>query len=143
MTTNTGLRAPLVEKPNQVSKPLRMLGLLLAAYIAGVHVALAEARYLEDTRYVGALFVAGAMGLVIGAAIAAGGRRFGMPVVWAAWVMDLVIVVGMFVGFVLSRTVGLPGYHRHDWPPVQIVALVFEVLYVLVFVLARRERVRS
>lgn len=43
--------------------------------------------------------------------------------------MDLVIVAGMFIGFLLSRTSGLPSYHRHDWPVIQLLALVAEASY--------------
>ena len=121
---------PLLDPPpDAVAKPVRMWALLLAAYLAGVHLALAEERYSKDARYVGALFVIGALGLVVGAALAAGGRRFGIPVVVGSWLMDLVIVAGMFVGFLLSRTTGLPSYHRHDWPVIQVIALVAEVGY--------------
>ena len=48
--------------------------------------------------------------------------------------------------FLLSRTVGLPGYHPHDWPPEQIAALVFEAVYLVAFVIAlgkRRSRPRA
>ena len=121
---------PLLDPPQDpVPKPVRMWALVLAAYIAGVHLGLAEERYNNDARYVGALFVVGALGLAVGAALAAGGQKFGRPVVAAAWLMAIVIVVGMFFGFVLSRTVGLPSYHRHDWPVIQLIALVAEAAY--------------
>jgi hypothetical protein len=122
---------PLLDPPpDPVAKAVRGWALLLAAYVAAVHLALAEDRYKEDAHYVGALFVIGAMGLVIGAAIAAGGRKFGSPVVVGSWLLGVVVAVGMFLGFVLSRTVGLPSYHRHDWPVIQVIALVAEAAYV-------------
>lgn len=75
---------PLLDPPpDAVAKPLRLWGLALAAYIAGVHLGLAEERYSKDAHYVGALFVIGALGLAVGAALAAGGDRFGRPVVVA------------------------------------------------------------
>lgn len=121
---------PLLDPPpDAVAKPLRLWGLALAAYIAGVHLGLAEERYSKDAHYVGALFVIGALGLAVGAALAAGGDRFGRPVVVASWLIDLVIVAGMFIGFLLSRTSGLPSYHRHDWPVIQLLALVAEASY--------------
>lgn len=135
---------PLLDPPpDPVAKPLRMWALLFAAYVAAVHLALAEDRYNEDAHYVGALFVIGAMGLVVGAAIAAGGQRFGAPIVVSAWLMDIVIVVGMFAGFLLSRSVGLPSYHRHDWPVIQVIALFVEAAYVVAAVIALTQRRRS
>jgi len=128
---------PLLDPPpDLVAKPVRMWALVIAAYIGAVHLALAEDRYDKDAHYVGALFIVGAMGLIVGAGLAAGGRRFGLPVVWGAWTMDVIIVVGMFVGFLLSRTVGLPSYHRHDWPVIQIIALAAEAAYVLLAAVA-------
>jgi hypothetical protein len=131
---------PLLDPPPDRVSPLVRIGALLpAAYAAAVHVALAQDRYEQDARYVGALFVAAALGLIVGAAIAAGGDRFGPPVVWAAWVMAAVAAAGMLAGFLLSRTVGLPSYHRTDWPAIQVVALVAEVMYLtLTFVAARQ-----
>lgn len=129
--------------PDAVSKRVRGWALLLASYVAAVHLALAEDRYDKTAHYVGALFVVGAMGLVIGAALAAGGRRFGRPVLWSAWAMNVIIVVGMFVGFLVSRTVGWPDYHRHDWPVIQVIALVAEVAYLVLFVVALGQLRRS
>ena len=134
---------PLIPPPpNPVRKSVRMWALVVAGYLVGVHLALAEDRYNEDARYVGALFVLGALGLAVGAGIAAAGRKFG-SLAWIAWVVDVVIVAGMFVSFVLSRTVGLPGYHRHDWPVIQVIALFAEAAYVALFLVALRQKKAS
>jgi hypothetical protein len=132
---------PLVDPPpDPVSPSVRFTAFVVAAFIAGVHLALAEDRYKEDAHYVGALFVVGALGLVVGAGLAAGGRQFGPPVVLMSWAMNAVIVAGMFVGFLLSRTVGLPSYHRHDWPVIQVLALVAEIGYLALATAAVRQR---
>ena len=131
---------PLIDPPpDPVAKPVRVAALVVAAYVVGVHLGLAEERYSKDARYVGALFVLGALGLAIGAAVASSGRRFG-ALVWPAWVLDVVIVCGMFVSFLLSRTAGLPSYHRHDWPVVQVIALAAEAAYVVLFLVAVRQK---
>ena len=135
---------PLVgPPPDPVSRSVRLTAFVVAAFIAGVHLALAEDRYKEDAHYVGALFVVGALGLVVGAGLAAGGRQFGPPVVWASWAMDCLIVAAMFIGFLLSRTVGLPSYHRHDWPVIQVLALIAEVGYLSLAAVALRQRTWS
>jgi hypothetical protein len=40
------------------------------------------------------------------------------------------------VTFLLSRTVGLPNYHRHDWPVIQLIGLGVELGYLLLFAVA-------
>jgi hypothetical protein len=131
---------PLLDPPpDTVRRSVRVTALVAAFYVAGVHLGLAEQRY-NQAHYVGALFVVGALGLLVGAAIAAGGDSFGRPVVWAAWSLGAIVCVGMFVGFLLSRTVGLPGYHRSDWPPEQVIALALEAVYLVTFGMALRNR---
>jgi hypothetical protein len=120
---------PLIDPPpDPVPQRVRAGALVLASYVAAVHLALAEDRYNHDSRYVGASFVLGALGLMLAASVAAGGRKFrgGAKVAWA---IGLVVAAGMFVSFLLSRTVGLPGYHRHDWPLIQVIALCVEAGY--------------
>lgn len=131
---------PLLDPPpDHVAKSVRVTALIIAGYLAGVHLALAQDRYELDAPWVGTVFVAAALGVIVGAAIAAGGDRFGVPVVWAAWVMAAIAAAGMFAGFLLSRTVGLPGYHRpDDWPVIQVIALVGEVAYLVLFAVAVR-----
>ena len=72
----------------------------------GIHAYLAPS-HLEEKVYVGALFVAADVllagvlfSLVTGLARPAG------------WLLGAGVCAGMFVGFVLSRTIGLPGYHE-------------------------------
>ncbi len=120
---------------------MRWSALLGAAYVSGVHLGLCEDTY-KDAHYLGASFVACALVLVIGASIAAGGRRFGRPAARAAWVIDAILMVAAGLAFVLSRTTGLPSYHHGDWLPVQVVALVAEAAYVLLTVAALRRLAR-
>lgn len=134
---------PLLDPPpDRVSKAVRLGALLPAAYVAAVHLALAQDRYEQDARYVGALFVIAALGLIVCAGVAAGGDKFGSPVVWAAWIVAAIAAAGMFAGFLLSRTVGLPSYHRTDWPVIQVIALVAEVGYLTLTVVALRQLTR-
>jgi len=127
-----GVKPLLEPPPDPVPKPVRMTALVLALYASAVHLALADSRY-KDAAYVGALFVVTAMGLAIGASIAASGRRWGRPMAWAGWCVGVVCAVAMFVGFFLARTVGLPDYHRTDWPVFQLFALGAEAAYVVLF----------
>ena len=52
-----------------------------------------------------------------------------------AWLTGAVVSLGMIVGFVLSRTVGLPdGYYEPGWePPYGALSLIVEGLFVFAF----------
>ena len=113
----------------------RRLGLLCAAYVAGVHLGLCDETY-KEAAYLGASFAAGALVLIIGASIAAAGQRFSSWAPVVAWLVDCVVLIAAFVAFVLSRTAGLPSYHPSDWPVIQLVAMGAEVAYLALTVIA-------
>lgn len=130
---------PLVSPPPAaVPAWVRWTGLLGAGYVAGVHLGLCDATY-KQARYLGAAFVAGALLLIIGGSIAAGGRRFGRRAAGLAWVCDAIVMVAALLAYVLSRTTGLPSYHHSDWPPIQVIALVTEVAYLALTVVAVKQ----
>jgi hypothetical protein len=98
--------------------PQRLAAGLLAA-TGALHLALAP-EYLEEKTYVGALFIVG--GLV---AIATAIR------LWAkgdrlSWALGALTAAGMAAGFVLSRTIGLPGFHESEWELSGLLSLVLE-----------------
>lgn len=139
MAVKEAMTRPVVAPPPEpVPRWLRLTVLLPAAYVAAVHLALAQDRYEKDAHYVGAVFVAAALVLAVAAAVAASGRRWGLPMMWAAWTVAGLTSALLFVGFVLSRTTGLPSYHHHDLPVVQLIALVAECAVVALCVAARR-----
>ena len=81
-----------------------------------------------DATYLGLLFVANGIGSVLAATgIAWGSRRWG-------WGLGLLVAGGALVGYVLSRTVGLPGGLTDDignWlDPLGVVSIVAEALFV-------------
>jgi hypothetical protein len=134
----TGPMQPLVPPPPAaVPGWIRWLGLLCAAYVAGVHLGICEDTYTHAA-YLGASFVAHALVLVIGASIATGGRRFGRRAARLTWICDAVVMAAALVAFVLSRTTGLPSYHPGDWPPIQLIAMAAEVTYLALTVAALR-----
>lgn len=95
---------------------------LAIAGVAAIHFALAD-EYLNDTPYIGLLFIAGA----IASAYVAVRLGFSRDIV--AWSLGGLVAAGMFVGFILSRTVGLPSFHESEWEGSGILALILEAVY--------------
>ncbi|MFB7334347.1 hypothetical protein FNH09_24805 [Streptomyces adustus] len=84
--------------------------------------------HLEEKFYIGVLFAVGsAVMLLVAAALATSKRALG------AWLTGATVSLGMIAGFLLSRTVGLPGgYYEPGWePPYGPLSLMAEGLFVL------------
>ena len=92
----------------QVSRfqAVRWTAITMAAIEIGIHAYLAPS-HLEEMPYVGALFVVADI-LLAGVLISLL-TRLVRPV---GWLLGVGVCAGMFVGFVFSRTTGLPGYHE-------------------------------
>lgn len=93
------------------------------AAIGGIHLVLAP-EYFGEKAYIGVLFVAG--GLAAVAAALALWRTDHAP----SWGVGSLIAAGMGLGFVLSRTVGLPGFHESEWELSGVVSLVLEAGFI-------------
>lgn len=104
-----------------------------------IHFVEAPAAFAEAP-YKGILFVANG----VGALIAAGGIFRGT---WSwGWLMGLVVAGGAMVGYVASRTIGLPGIPAEPdaWlEPMGVASLVAEGVVVLLFLAALRARRQS
>lgn len=106
-----------------------------AASMAGltgfIHLVLVP-EYLEEKTYIGLLFLGAA---VVCGAVAVTLWRRDEPL---AWGVGALTCAGMFVGFVLSRTVGLPGFHEAEWEISGIVSLVADAAFVVLAAIGRR-----
>lgn len=104
-----------------------------------IHFVEAPAAFAE-ARYKGLLFVANG----VGALIAVGGISRGA---WSwGWLLGALVAGGAIVGYVASRTVGLPGIPAEPdaWmEPWGVASLVAEGLVVLLFLVALRSRRRT
>jgi hypothetical protein len=109
------------------------LGALLIAGVGAIHLLLAP-EYFGEQAYVGALFVAGGL-----ASLAIAWRLFHDEGGLLDWGLGAAIAVGMGVGFVLSRTVGLPGFHESEWELSGIVSLLGEIGFLGTAALAARD----
>ena len=105
----------------------------LMALIGLIHLVLAP-EYLEEATYVGGLFIAGAIASFLIAA------RLWTRESLADWSLAALIAAGMATGFVLSRTVGLPGFQESEWELSGLLSLLAEAgVVVLAFSWMRRE----
>jgi hypothetical protein len=95
------------------------VGAVAMAGVAAIHLVLAP-EYLSEEPYIGALFLLGA---VAGAVIA---WRLWRSADTTSWAAGAFIAAGMAAGFVLSRTVGLPGFHESEWEASGILSLLLE-----------------
>jgi hypothetical protein len=89
-----------------------------------IHLILAP-EYFSEQAYIGVLFVLGAI------ALGAFALRLWRGDDVHAWLLGALTMAGMGVGFVLSRTVGLPGFHESEWELSGLICLVLEAGFVV------------
>lgn len=79
---------------------------------------------LEEATYLGVLFLANFGGALAAAIGIYRGQAWG-------WALGLLVAGGAFVGYVISRTIGLPGLPVEEWlEPLGVLSLVVEALFV-------------
>ncbi|MGW0769534.1 hypothetical protein [Streptomyces sp. NPDC002676] len=108
---------------------LRGLGACCALANVVVH-GLLVPDHLKEKLYIGVLF---ALGSAVMLAVAVALVTLRRPAL--AWTIGVLVSLGMIIGFLLSRTVGLPdGYYEPGWePPYGPLSLIAEGLFVLAF----------
>ncbi len=102
---------------------LRRAGAALIAATGAIHLILAP-EYLGEQAYIGIGFI---LGGIVALLIAVRLWREGDQ---AAWALGALVSAGMAVGFILSRTVGLPGFHESEWELSGIVSVLLEIGFV-------------
>lgn len=104
----------------------RMVGVASALALAAIHLVEMPEDF-EEMPYLGVLFGVG--GVLLVAAAVGMIRRSSSRVAWAT---GLLTAVGMFVGYCISRTVGLPAMDPEPWgEPLGVLSLVLEVVFVM------------
>ena len=101
----------------------RKVAALILGAIGLIHAVLAP-EYMEEQAYIGVLFIVGAIGSWAMAWLL--WKREDMT----AWIVGALAAAGMGVGFVLSRTTGLPGFHEGEWELSGIISLLLEGAFV-------------
>jgi hypothetical protein len=116
--------------------PLVLFTCALALLVGAIHLAL-TVEYLEEEVLLGIGFLVGGLGLVAGAAVVPT-RVMGAL---TKPVLDLVelTLAGMFVGGILTRTVGLFGFlEKGNWEALLVISLILEAIALACWPFARR-----
>jgi hypothetical protein len=109
--------------------PIRRLGAIAIAAAGLIHLVLAP-EYFEAQTYLGVLFLLSVpLCSWVAVRLWRGDDR-------AAWLLGTAVALGMALGFLLSRTVGLPGFHEGEWELLGVVSLVVEIGFALLAGLA-------
>jgi hypothetical protein len=98
-------------------------GISLIVVVGFIHLieALEE---LEEVTYLGLLFLANSGGAIAAAIGIYRNYRWG-------WSLGVLVAGGAFVGYVISRTTGLPGMPVEEWlEPLGVLSLLVEALFV-------------
>src|SRR3954454_1099192 len=112
-----------------ISPTIRKISAAALAVVGVIHLILSP-EYLSEQTYIGVLFIAG--GLFLCALAVALWRVDNVP----SWLLGALTMAGMGIGFVLSRTTGLPGLKESEWELSGIVSLVLEAGFVAAAVAA-------
>jgi hypothetical protein len=122
---------------HSISQPIGRLAAAAIAITGIIHLVLSP-EYFGEQAYLGVLFVAGA--LVCG---------YVAVKVWTArattadWLLGAATAAGMFIGFILSRTVGLPGFKESEWELSGLISLLLEAGFLGVAMTALRRSPRA
>ena len=101
------------------------IGLILATGV--IHGSMFSSEY-EEAPYLGVMF----LGALIGSIIAAIGIYRKQPV-WG-WGIGALLAAGSLLGYILSRTVGLPISGIEPWgPALGYLSLIVEILFLVLF----------
>src|SRR4051795_12043846 len=106
-----------------VTERTRKLAAAALAAVGAIHLILTP-EYLNEQLYVGVLFIVGGIALLTLAARL--WRRDDGP----TWFLGALTMAGMGLGFVLSRTTGLPSFHPNDWELSGLLCLVLQAGFV-------------
>ena len=120
---------------NPISKSVLGVAVIALAATALIHFIEAPAAFGEIS-YKGMLFVANGVGAIVALIGILRGARWG-------WILGLVITGGAILGYVASRTIGLPGLPAEPdaWlEPLGAASLIVEGLFVILFFATSRTR---
>lgn len=105
-------------------KNFKWFGIMLIIVTGIVHFVEAP-EYFDDAAYMGALFVLNGIGSIAAAYGIYKNQKWG-------WMLGLLIAGGSILGYIVSRTIGMPGVAVKEWADaIGILSLAVEGLFVL------------
>jgi hypothetical protein len=127
------MRNPAVLPPRKATA----VGIGLLAVIGAVHLLYAHGYYVF-VAYVGALFYATVVGVVVVALALVCGAR-----VWG-WTLGVLLAAAALAAYVVSRTIGLPMFPVLPWQdPFGLAALAAEALFIVLGLIVLRTPTRA
>ncbi len=115
-----------------VSKGLVWAAIVLIIATGLIHLTMARHEFGEEI-YIGFLFLLNAVFAVI-AAIGIYLKRS-----WA-WLLGALIAGFSFIGYITSRTVGMPGTEIEEWNTIGFISLIVEGAFISVYALTHKNR---
>jgi hypothetical protein len=108
-------------------KNLEWVGIVLITIIGVIHLILMRGEY-DEAHYMGMLFAANFVGAIIAAVGIYRGSLWG-------WLLGFLVAAGSLVGYILSRTVGMPGMEIEEWlDPYGMLSLLLEIVFIALLV---------
>jgi len=105
--TESGVAVEPAQRTRRPGVVARWVAITAVEIVIAIHVLLTP-MHLRETLYIGVLFIVGNALLLVALLLMTGTRHER-----AGWSLAAAVCAGEFVGFVLSRTTGLPqGYHE-------------------------------
>lgn len=109
-----------------VAAKFKWAGIILIALTGLIHLVEAP-EYFEFATYLGLSFLVNAAGAALAAIAIYRNARWG-------WLLGAVIAGGAFLGYIISRSVGLPGLPARAWlEPSGLISLLVEGLFVVLY----------
>jgi hypothetical protein len=124
------------KEPNMTHIQIRRAGAALLAATGALHLVLVP-EYLEEATYIGVLFILGGLASIVIAA------RLWQTSDRLAWAGGALIAAGMAIGFVLSRSIGLPGFHETDWELSGLASVAIELCFLAMLGWHGRKQLRA
>ena len=111
-------------------RTLQWLSVALILGIGVIHLSMVPGEY-QEAQYMGILFAINFLAAII-AAIGILRQE-----VWG-WALGVLIAAGSLIGYILSRTVGLPGMEIEAWlQPLGLLSLAAEVLFFILVIIIK------
>ncbi len=108
------------------ARTYQWISVCLLVVIGGIHLSLAPQEYGEAP-YMGILFGINCIAAIIAA------MGIYRQATWG-WLLGVGTVVGSLIGYILSRTIGLPGMEIEEWlQPAGVLSLAVEAVFIFLF----------